>query len=109
MEDFQHIYCCEGDLFRNESLRVAIFEAREARKDFQSEQVQLRMGGFLSNLHAANVRYHIDCKATFLSPRSIKAEGCGGTNTILNNIYLDSLFNICWKMHEVFVNAGECQ
>ena len=50
--------CREGETFGN---REAILEACEVRKDTQSEQIRVRMGGVLT---AADVRYHLDCKAT---------------------------------------------
>ena len=65
--------CREGETFGNKGLREATLEACEVRKDTQSEQIRVRMGGVLTDLHAADVRYHVDCKATFLSPKSIKA------------------------------------
>ena len=39
-----------------------IDEACEKRSDPQSEQVRLSMAGVLTNLHAADVRYHVDRK-----------------------------------------------
>ena len=35
----------------------------QERNDYQSEQVSVRMVGVLTDLHAADVRYHVDCKA----------------------------------------------
>ena len=65
--------CREGEKFRIRSLRDAIYDTCERRSDDQSEQVRVRMAGVLSDLHAADVRYHVDCRASFMSPRSIKA------------------------------------
>ena len=31
------------------------------------------MAGVLSDLHAADVRCHVDCRASFMCPRSIQA------------------------------------
>ena len=63
----------KGKTFRNRGLKEAIFEACEKRKNAQSEQITVRMAGVYTDLHAADVRYHVDCKATFLSPKSIQA------------------------------------
>ena len=62
--------CREGESFGNRGLREAIFEVCEKMNDTQSEQVRVRMGGVLTDLHAADVRHHVDCKATFMSPKS---------------------------------------
>ena len=37
-----------GGIFGNRSLREAILEACEVRKDTQSEQIRVRMGGVLT-------------------------------------------------------------
>ena len=34
------------------------------------------MAGVLTDLHAADVRYHVDCRASFMCPRSIQAASC---------------------------------
>ena len=71
---WQPAYVCrEGETFGNRGLKQAILEACEKRKDTQSEQIRVRMAGIFADLHAADVRYHVDCKATFLSPNSIQA------------------------------------
>ena len=38
------------------------------RGDLQSEHVRVRMAGVLSDPHAADVRYHVDCRASFMCP-----------------------------------------
>ncbi len=60
--------CREGETFGSRGLKEEILQACETRKDTQSEQIRVRMGGVLTDLHAADVRY-VDCKATFLSPK----------------------------------------
>ena len=65
--------CREGKTFGNGGLKEAIFEACEKRKNTQSEQIGGRIVGVYTDFYAADVRYHIDCKATFLSPKSIQA------------------------------------
>ena len=49
------------------------------------------MGGVLTDLLAADVRYHVDCKATFLSPKSIKAAVHQSSSTELNDTAFDSV------------------
>lgn len=65
--------CREGETFGNRGFKEAIYEACEKRKDAQSEQVRVRMAGVFTDLHAADVRYHVDCRASFMCPRSIQA------------------------------------
>ena len=65
--------CRQGETFENRGLKDAILDVCEKRKDTQSEQIRLRIGGVLTDLHAADVQYHVDCKATFMSTKSIQA------------------------------------
>ena len=43
------------------------------RKDDLANQVQMRLHGAISDLHAADARYHDDCRGTSMAARSIKA------------------------------------
>ena len=43
------------------------------------------MGEVLTDLHAADVRYHVDCKATFMSPKSICSINRRSVSTELND------------------------
>ena len=38
-----------------------------------ANQVRVRVEGALSDLHAADARYHVNCMASFMSPKSISA------------------------------------
>jgi len=66
------------------------FEVCRKRSDYQSEQVSVRMAGVLTNLHAADVRYHVDCKATFMSPKSVKASSRQSSTRINSDQPLDT-------------------
>ena len=78
--------CREGEAFGKGRLKEAIYEACEKRSDPQSEQVRLRMAGVLTDLHAADVRYHVDCKASFMCLRQ------SSINTSTDQL-VDSAFN----------------
>lgn len=65
--------CREGEKFGSRGLKEAIYDTCEKRNDVQSEQVTVRMAGVLSDLHAADVRYHVDCRSSFMCTRSIQA------------------------------------
>ena len=43
------------------------------RNDLQADDVRLRVQGTVSDLHAADAQYHLDCYSAFMSPRSIQA------------------------------------
>jgi len=42
------------------------------RQDDWSTDVEHRVHGALSDLHAADARYHHDCQCNFMSPRSLQ-------------------------------------
>ena len=53
--------------------RESILEACTQRNDDIANQVRVRVEGALSDLHAADARYHANCMASFMSPKSISA------------------------------------
>jgi len=55
------------------SLKEFILKVCDQRKDNVGEQVRFRVEGTLSDLHAADARYHVDCMTNFTSPNSIAA------------------------------------
>ena len=42
------------------------------RNDLQADNVRLRVQGAVSDLHAADAQYHLDCYNAFMSPKSIQ-------------------------------------
>ena len=46
-------------------------EVCDSRKDEFAKQVEVRIMGPISDLHAADARYHDDCRKSFMSSRSI--------------------------------------
>ena len=55
------------------SFKESILKVCDQRKDNVEEQVRFRVEGALSDLHAADARYHVDCMTNFMSPNSIAA------------------------------------
>ena len=55
------------------SFKEFILKVCDQRKDNVAEQVRFRVEGALSDLHAADACYHVDCMAIFMSPNSIAA------------------------------------
>ena len=45
----------------------------DQRNDLLADDVRLRVEGAVSDLHAADAQYHLDCYNAFMSPRSIEA------------------------------------
>lgn len=45
----------------------------DQRNDSQADEVRLRLQGAVSDLHAADAQYHLDCYNKFVSPRVIQA------------------------------------
>ena len=91
----------QTETFRGKKiLRIAISKACEAIKDFQSEKI----GGFLPDLHAANVR---SLHSTFLSPWSISLRFANVVvppqiPCMLNDIAFDSVTQYQLEICEVF-------
>ena len=59
-------------------------EAYYRRNYVQSEKVKVRIAGIPSDLHAANVIYHVDCKARFVTAKATQAaarEASSSSNT----------------------------
>lgn len=95
--------CREGE---SRGLKEAIYEACGKRTDMQSDQIRVRMAGVLTDLHAADVRYHVDCKATFLSPKSIQAAiRQGTTSTEFKEVAFDSVVKYLAENRDIIYNS----
>ena len=55
------------------AFKESILEACTQRNDDIANQVRVRVEGALSDLHAADARYHVNCMASFMSPKSVSA------------------------------------
>ena len=50
-----------------------------------AEEVRLRVEGAISDLHAAEARYHVDCRARFMTTKHVKAAAastCSESNAL---------------------------
>ena len=65
--------CRQGETFKKKGLKDAIAESCEKRGDRQSDEIMIWLGGVMADLHAADARYHVECKARFICSRSIHA------------------------------------
>ena len=64
-------YSCReiGSAGGKKSLKQTILEACERRQDELSEVVRQRVDSTVSDLHAADARYHVDCRNSFLTEK----------------------------------------
>ena len=53
----------------------------------------MRIAGILTDLHAADVRYHVDCRASFMCPRSIQAASRQSSINTSTDQLVDGAFN----------------
>ncbi len=56
-----------------QSLKQGILDKCEERNDEWASQVRVRICGAVSDLHAADARYHKSCRVSFMSPKSTSA------------------------------------
>ena len=64
----------------NISFRDSIQKACTEKNDDWAAEVRLQLEGAVSDLHAADARYHVDCKSKFLSPSSVASAVNSTTN-----------------------------
>ena len=68
-------YICRqvGRQEKTMSLKEEILAKCDERDDYLAAQVQVRVSGAISDLHAADARYHVACRTNFMSSRSTSA------------------------------------
>jgi hypothetical protein len=65
--------CRTADRGQNQTtFKEVIQDTCHKRTDEWSKQVQIRIQGAVSDLHAADARYHVDCRLAFMSPCSVE-------------------------------------
>ncbi len=57
----------------NKTLKQKILDICDQRNDEQANLVRLRVNGAASDLHAADARYHVNCRVTFQARNTIAA------------------------------------
>ena len=75
----------------SKTLKEEILDICVKRKDKQAECVRVRIEGAVSDLHAADARYHVDCKSNFMSQRSVTSASIS-TSAISSDSPVDSAF-----------------
>ncbi len=68
-------YLCKtaDKAFGDHGFKQTILKKCQVRQDKLANDVRGRVEGEISDLHAADARYHKDCMNNFMSPRSVKA------------------------------------
>lgn len=80
---------------RKTSFKAAIIQACNVRSDNWAADVRLRVEGAISDFHAADARYHVDCKSRFMSPKSLESacntstSGTQEVDTAWQNLLID--------------------
>ena len=93
------------------SFKESILDVCTRRSDDAAQKVRSRVEGALSDLHAADARYHVDCMTAFMSPRSVAAavshneeENVSNSDEILENVIAEMEQNKdrVWNSIEIF-------
>ena len=65
----------------NKTFKQVILDVCHSRNDEWAWEVQVRVQGAISDLHAMDARYHDDCRVKFMAPRSVHVAAiqCQGT------------------------------
>ena len=86
--------CKTADRPQRKSFKAAIVDNCHARGDQWSNEVLVRVEGAVSDLHAADARYHYDCKTNSMAPRSVqlaKASTSGDQSPVQSDQAYDKL------------------
>ena len=98
-------------MFREIDKKQYILEFCEKRNDNVAESVRRRVSAALSDLHAEDARYHLDCRNRFFSSRSLPGETVSRKGNAENSAdsALESVFDILsndrsrmWNSVELF-------
>lgn len=73
---FRQVECAQV----GKSLKEHLLEKCDERKDKWAGEVRIRIQGAVSDLHAADARYHLDCRARFVTERAVKDAASTSTN-----------------------------
>ncbi len=70
---WREAYLCRetGESVGKTPLKQSVLDVCEKRNDKWAASVRERVSGAISDLHAADGRYHLICRTSFMSPRSV--------------------------------------
>ena len=76
------VQCRTADRGKNRmSFTQTVLLACDKRDGLQADEVRRRVQGAVSDLHAADGQYHLDCYNTFMAPRAVETDVKSSENT----------------------------
>lgn len=97
----------------DKTFKETILQVCRDRSDQWAKDVELRVLGAVSDLHAADARYHRDCKPSFMGPKALKLSAKSGTTTRKDSAFdqvvrlMESDKNKLWsstELHNAYVD-----
>lgn len=95
-----------GDASGKKSLKETILKACDRRQDELSENVRQRVHSTVSDLHAADARYHVDCRNSFLSEKNLASAASKSDSQVNIDQAFESLVAMV-KDSSTFLNSVE--
>ena len=65
------VLCKTADSPNHKNFKTVIMDTCRARRDQWANEILVRVQGAVSDLHAADARYHYDCRTKFMAPKSV--------------------------------------
>jgi hypothetical protein len=93
--------CQTADRGFHSTFKEVILDACAQRNDDWAKQVEVRLQGAISDLHAADGRYHADCSSKFMTPRAVKAAAAKSVICEEEKLHFDDAY-------EEVLNAMKC-
>ena len=97
------------------SFKQSILSICDIRNDELSQSVKMRVLSAVSDLHAADARYHDNCRVKFMSPRSVasssRVQQDGGIDPAINEtiatmmIDMSRIWNSC-EIYDLYIENG---
>ena len=90
------------------TFKESIIEACNKRNDDKAQQVKLRVFGAVSDLHAADARYHKDCRDSFMPPHSVNFAAKAYTSNQHTNIeeaFLSTVMDIAADKSKIWISV----
>ena len=75
------LLCRTADRVDRTTFKQTIRDVIDSCQDEEGRQVKIRLMGAISDLHAADARYHDDCRKSFMAPCSVAAAAHSGRET----------------------------
>lgn len=98
----------------DKNFKETILQVCRDRNDQWAKDVELRVLGAVSDLHAADARYHRDCRPSFMGPKSLKTESKPQKDPAFSRLvtYMESDMSKLWastEVHKQYTDDGGIQ